>query len=337
MRRLLHYSRMQGFRPHPAHVGFAFDIDGVLLRGPTAIPSAKQALELLLELKVPHIYLTNGGGVSERSKANDLQSKLYIPIQEHQMILSHTPMRQLAQKYQSKPVLIIGQDYCKQVALEYGFQKPVLASEILSWNHKIWPFSDPTDAYKDCLVDLDHESIASIMVFHDSRDWGRDCQIICDVLRSENGKIGTENTFNQQAVPVYTSNSDFIWTNEFPLTRFAQGAFRMSLEQVYHKLTGNRLKYTKYGKPERSTYDFARKTLEQVSHELWPGEQHKRISTVYMVGDNPASDVEGARSFGWNSALVKTGVWRGQQGHGATFVADNVLEAVKEALSRHGL
>lgn len=50
-----------------------------------------------------------------------------------------------------------------------------------------------------------------------------------------------------------------------------------------------------------------------------------------MVGDNPASDIAGERNFGWESILVRTGVFRGKDNdleHPATYVAKDVLVSV---------
>jgi ribonucleotide monophosphatase NagD (HAD superfamily) len=73
------------------------------------------------------------------------------------------------------------------------------------------------------------------MMFYDSDDWGKDLQIACDLLRSKDGYLGTLCPKDQkhQTVPLYFSNADFIWSNDFPQTRFAQGAFRIALEALY--------------------------------------------------------------------------------------------------------
>ena len=58
-----------------------------------------------------------------------------------------------------------------------------------------------------------------------------------------------------------------------------------------------------------------------------------------MIGDNPASDIAGANAAGprWQSALVRTGVFRGETNdakHPADIVVDNVHDAVLAALHR---
>ncbi len=75
------------------------------------------------------------------------------------------------------------------------------------------------------------------MVFHDSRDWGCDIQMIADILRARDGVFGTidDNVgkpgFKQ--IPLYFSHNDLLWGNDFPVVRFGQGAFRAALENVW--------------------------------------------------------------------------------------------------------
>ena len=36
------------------------------------------------------------------------------------------------------------------------------------------------------------------------------------------------------------------------------------------------------------------------------------IGNIYMIGDNPKSDIRGANNAGWKSILVRTGVFKGE-------------------------
>jgi hypothetical protein len=64
--------RLLSSRRPPAPLGFALDIDGVLLRGKTPIPGAADALNLLHKHDVPYVLMTNGGGSLEREKAESV-------------------------------------------------------------------------------------------------------------------------------------------------------------------------------------------------------------------------------------------------------------------------
>lgn len=100
------------------------------------------------------------------------------------------------------------------------------------------------------------------------------------------------------------------------------------------------------GKPTRATYDYAASLLHSAifspsSISLHPtGPAPPLPGRVYMVGDNPASDIAGANAYGWESILVQTGVFRGarpdEADHVPTVVKRDVLEGVKWALEREG-
>ena len=42
-------------------------------------------------------------------------------------------------------------------------------------------------------------------------------------------------------LPVYFSNPDLLWSNDYPQTRFGQGAFQESMAAVYRRTTGYEL------------------------------------------------------------------------------------------------
>ena len=66
--------------------------------------------------------------------------------------------------------------------------------------------------------------------------------------------------------------------------------------------------------------------------------EKKLPKNIYMVGDNPASDIIGGNMYGWNTCLVRTGVFQGGENdeqNPANFgVFPHVLEAVKAALAK---
>jgi ribonucleotide monophosphatase NagD (HAD superfamily) len=63
------------------------------------------------------------------------------------------------------------------------------------------------------------------------------------------------------------------------------------------------------------------------------GVDRSALLNVYMVGDNPESDIAGANAYGWKSLLVKTGVYReGKPAHEPTRVVEDVEEALEWAV-----
>lgn len=62
---------------------------------------------------------------------------------EFQVVLSHSPFRQLAQDpVHRKPgyTLVVGPDRVKAVAQEYGFKNPILPDDVMRYRPDIWPF-----------------------------------------------------------------------------------------------------------------------------------------------------------------------------------------------------
>ncbi|CAG8664414.1 1621_t:CDS:2, partial [Cetraspora pellucida] len=202
------------------------------------------------------------------------------------------------------------------------------------WKPCIWPFTklSEDDLKLTKKLDFSNIKIEAIMMFHDSRDWGRDLQIILDVLRSKDGYLETlasPQELSTRNFPLFFSNPDIIWSNDCIVSRMAQGSFRLCLEHLYEKETGLQLKYTLFGKPETVTYKYAHKLLEDYSFEITGQKLPNR--RIYAVGDNPASDIAGANRYGWTSILVRTGVFKGDNHllNPAKYVADNILQAVE--------
>lgn len=80
----------------------------------------------------------------------------------------------------------------------------------------------------------------------DSHDWGRDSQIIIDLVRSNDGVLGTlaESSTTAAAaktkiksIPIHYSNPDLLWGNEFPVSRFGAGAFQIATAALYQKVS----------------------------------------------------------------------------------------------------
>ncbi|KAK5109046.1 hypothetical protein LTR62_007594 [Meristemomyces frigidus] len=325
-------------------MAFVFDIDGVLVHGDRLIPEGQRALEILngdneLGIKVPHIFLTNGSGKPEQARIDQLSKILHQPISMEQFIQSHTPMRALSEYY-STVLVVGGEGYrCREVAEEYGFKDIVVPNDIVAWDPTIAPYRVFTDAERSTSNprDFSQINIEAIMVFSDSRDYATDMQIIMDLLRSENGRLHTvaKDPISQR-IPIYFSQGDLLCPTEHPNPRMSQGAFRIGLEAMYKALTGVDLERVVYGKPELATYKYADSVLENWMDIIHNDERLPK--NIYMVGDNPGSDIVGGNSYGWNTCLVRTGVFQGGENDGenpANFgVFANVLEAVKTAMKK---
>ncbi|KAF1947800.1 phosphatidyl synthase-like protein [Clathrospora elynae] len=325
-------------------MAFVFDIDGVLVHGDRLIPEGQRVLEILngdneLGIKIPHIFLTNGSGKPESARIDQLSQILKNPIHIDQFIQSHTPMRALAEYY--KTVLVVGGEgyKCREVAEEYGFQDIVVPNDIIAWDPTIAPYRVFTDEERKTSRprDFNKINIDAIMVFSDSRDYATDIQIIMDLLQSENGRFHTKAKDPvSQRIPIYFSQGDMLCPTEHPFPRMSQGAFRIGLEAMYKSLTGVELERVVYGKPELATYKYADEVISSWMETIHNDE--KLPANIYMIGDNPASDIIGGNMYGWNTCLVRTGVFQGgdnDEENPASFgVFANVLDAVKTAMKK---
>lgn len=328
---------------HTPDFAFAFDIDGVLARSSDPLPRAHKALSYLQSQRIPFILLTNGGGKHESERVEELSKKLKVPLDASMFVQSHTPFTGL-DEYKDKTVLVVGGDgdKCREVAERYGYRTVITPGDILTAYPETWPFSQQfLPYYTPFSRPLPHPisagnpssslKIDAVFVYNDPRDWGLDIQILTDVLLSHRGILGTLSPMNnspdlpnrgyqQGGQPaLFFSNPDLIWAAKYHLPRLGQGGFREALEGVWAALTGGprmgvQLQKTVIGKPFRMTYEFAEKRLVAHRRDLLGGREDGGLRTVYMVGDNPESDIRGANTYGspagtdWVSVLVRTGV-----------------------------
>ncbi|KAF1344717.1 putative HAD superfamily hydrolase [Delphinella strobiligena] len=353
----------------PPDFAFAFDIDGVLVRSADPLPRASKALRLLQDSHIPFILLTNGGGQSESDRVAGLKKKLDVDLDTSMFVQSHTPFAGMKELY-DKTILVCGGDYdkCQLVAKEYGFKNAITPGDIVTAYPEIWPFTKVfADYYKAFAKPLPKPIIAgkpeeslkidAVFVYNDSRDWGLDITIITDLLLSKQGIMGTISEKNgddslpnrgyQQdgQPPLYFSNPDLWWAAKYHLSRLGQGGFRESLEGVWRAITGGHgkepaeLVKTVIGKPHQPTYEFAEKKLRAHRNDLFVGQDLKPLRKVYMVGDNPESDILGGNSYKspvgskWQSILLRTGVYQGgEPAHKPAVIVDDVYDAVQWAI-----
>ena len=326
-------------------MAFAFDIDGVLVHGDRLIPEGKRVLEILngdneLGIKIPHIFLTNGSGKPEAARCAQLSKILHSPISTEQFIQSHTPMSALAEYYET--VLVVGgENYqCREVAKQYGFKDIVVPNDIVAAQPTLSPLKEFFTAEQRATSkprDFSKVKINAILVFSDSRDYATDLQIIMDLLQSEDGVLGTRAKDPvSRRIPIYFSQGDLLCPTEHPQPRMSQGTFRIALEAIYKSITGVELERVVYGKPELATYKYADEVMTSWMDTIHNEERLPK--NIYMIGDNPQSDIIGGNMYGWNTCLVRTGVYQGEgndkQNPASFGVFKNVFEAVQTALKK---
>lgn len=307
-------------------------------------------------------------------------------ISVSQLIQSHTPLSELATThgvptYKKKTILVCGGDgdKAREAALNYGFENVILPGDIYAAYPDLMPFSSNFSDYYSSFArplpkPINPESgdqngtlkIDAVMVFNDPRDWGLDVQLLLDVVLSHNGILGTYSSKNGDRSlenhgyqsdgqpPIYFTNPDLLWASSYPLSRLGQGGFREALCGVWNAVTKSAsgtsipLKYTIMGKPHRLTYEFAEKVLIRQREQNFGKEVMKEVplEMVYMVGDNPESDIQGANDYEslvgarWVSVLTRTGVFRSREGEEPTVkpkvIVDDVREGVRWGLRESG-
>ncbi len=233
------------------------------------------------------------------------------------------------------------------------------------------PSPSPSPSFSK--ADLDpakYLRIAAAFVFNDPRDWALDIQLLADVLQAQRGFLGTfdpaslSGRAKPDATRLFFSNSDMLWATTYHLPRFGQGAFVAALAGVWAQLVGpgqpsllapENGRATRLGKPHAATYRFAERQLLRYRTALLQAhggatDTETPLRTVYMVGDNPDSDIAGANQFAsahgtdWCSVLVETGVYDaaraasspGYLRHRPRAIAGDVGAAVRWALRREG-
>ncbi|KAF4819007.1 putative CDP-alcohol phosphatidyltransferase class-I family protein [Colletotrichum tropicale] len=328
---------------------FAFDIDGVLIRGGRAIPEAVEAMKVLngdneYGIQIPYIFLTNGGGKTEEERCGDLSKQMQIDISPAQFICGHTPMREMAERFNT--VLVVGGEgeKCREVAEGYGFKDVITPGDIIKHNSATTPFRKLT---QDELTnsrerDFTDVTIEAIFVFADSRDWAGDIQIMLDLAMSKGGRLGTLSETFDEGPPIYFSHNDIVWSAAHDNVRLGMGALRRMLEVIFRDVTKKKgkLHTHAFGKPQVSTFEFATRLLQQ-----WRRQQHGLDAppdTVYFVGDTPESDIRGTNAYDehadneWHSILVKTGVYQDgtEPAYKPKATVDNVLDAVRYGIQR---
>lgn len=328
----------------------AIDLDGVVHRGKDLVPSARASIKRLQDSSTPFVFLTNGGGCLESEKAEALSRLLDLRIDETQVQLAHTPMRQLALPTSAggggladKLVVVVGKSRAPSIAHAYGFRNTMTMEELHSRHPHLFPDMVPDpwlgqneqslpDAGGDVGAGSMHEPIAAVLVFMDPHFWHRELQLLCDVLRSRGVPDAAHHDPGarfQQHVAIYLSCPDFEYVTEAKVPRFGAGAFGIVLGHLFELATGHKLETTWYGKPLSSTYHFASASLEAQAHSLG----HDGVHRVYAIGDNPKSDIAGASQFGWSSILVRTGMFRGPGDNDSEFPADVVLDDIGAAVA----
>jgi len=352
--------------------GIVCDIDGVLVRDKEALPLAANTVEFLKKpLKdidskqfpdndgqLPFICLTNGSGMLERVKAENLNYILGLKESPyrffgHEILLNFTPLRPVMKEYHDRLVIVAGVGTIDAIATDCGLKKYITIEEysalypaMVPVTHKGKDSSLVTEMRKkiaerlkitDFSVFDTPLQIHAIFLVNDPPSWYEYAQIICDLLTTTDGQVVDKlpKEVPNKHIPVYCTNNDLVYAGTFKLPRFTFGAFNEILKHLYKQFFNKELQMEHYGKPFAVTYQYAETHLKEMAKT--------DLSNIYMIGDNPKSDIRGARGAGWVSILVETGVFEKTETcendpeDPADYVVSNVQEAIKLIMQLEGI
>ena len=139
---------------------------------------------------------------------------------------------------------------------------------------------------------------------------------------------------NSQLLPLYASNADLVYTTEYPLPRYTQGAFAEAFRCLFEQYTGSQLFINYCGKPFQVQYQYAEDMLSIQAKKMGI----EKPVVFYGIGDNPKADIRGANNAGdhWQSVLVKTGVFKGDSNDNddkADIVVNDIYDAINTIIN----
>ncbi|EGT38606.1 hypothetical protein CAEBREN_28357 [Caenorhabditis brenneri] len=97
-------------------------------------------------------------------------------------------------------------------------------------------------------------------------------------------------------IPIVACNVDLVWMADIAsqLPRIGHGVFIHILDTLYEKLTGQHLQFrATLGKPTEVSYLHAAHRIQRQARAM----KLDDVKYLYVIGDNPMSDVLGARLF----------------------------------------
>ncbi len=240
--------------------GLLFDIDGVIVRGRQVLPFAPTAFQRLVgpdgRFKVPTVFVTNAGNSLRKTKAAVLSHWLGVEIGEDQVVMSHSPLR-LFSHYHGRHVLVVGQGPVRSIAENLGFRRVTTVNEL---RHS-FPSLDAVDIKRrrvaPCAFEPYFPPVEVVVLFGEPTRWETSLQLLLDVLVTDGlpAAAPPRGEAPYPHLPVLACNMDLQWMSEAVMPRFGHGAFLVSLENLYKKITGRDLIYSALiGKPSEITY-----------------------------------------------------------------------------------
>ncbi|CAL2039979.1 unnamed protein product [Caenorhabditis brenneri] len=292
---------------HAHPFGIVLDIDGVLFKGRNMLPRVKEAFSLITDKKgnfvVPTVFLTNGTNSTEKLKAAQLSEQLGFKIPADHVLMSHSPLRMFTDLH-DKQVLVVGQKNARALAKGVGFKKVTTIDHLVKW----FPHLDCTDFSRKIVDPKETEAarkrfrpIEAIVMLGEPLKWETSLQLMLDCVLTY-GKMDTmifpliAGGRRPDHIPIVACNVDLVWMADIAsqLPRIGHGVFIHILDTLYEKLTGQHLQFrATLGKPTEVSYLHAAHRIQRQARAM----KLDDVKYLYVIGDNPMSDVLGARLF----------------------------------------
>lgn len=137
--------------------------------------------------------------------------------------------------------------------------------------------------------------IEAIVMFGEPIRWETSMQLLIDVLVTDGLPAAAPLTFSYPHLPVVACNMDLLWMAEAVMPRFGHGAFLLSLENLYKKITGRDLVYSALiGKPSEITFRHGEHMLQEHARSIGI---ETPVKNMYCIGDNVCTDIFGANLY----------------------------------------
>ncbi|CAF1051022.1 unnamed protein product [Rotaria sp. Silwood1] len=285
----------------PPNFACFFDIDGVITKGPNFITVAKPAIQTLIQLNVPIVFVSNTC-MLESDKAKQLSALLEVTIHPEQIVLAQTPMRTLTD-FHNKHVLVSGQGQAEDIARMIGFKSITTIEKVCEAfpeldmvNHMNRVRLSEMIRTQGLVHDENFRPIEAIVLLGEPIQWERSLQVIIDLLLTDGNPaiVSDDSNTIHDHIPIIACNRDLVFKAAADLPRFGHGAFLTCLETLYKSLSGNDLKYTAFvGKPFEISYQYA----EIIANKIALANDQQKIDKIYFIGDNPDVDITGANMY----------------------------------------
>ncbi|CAF1028844.1 unnamed protein product, partial [Rotaria sordida] len=208
-----------------------FDIDGVITKGPNFITVAKPAIQTLIQLKIPVVFVSNTC-MLESDKAKQLSAVLGVTIHPEQVVLAQTPMRTLTDLH-NKHVLVSGQGPAEDIARIIGFKSITTIEKVC----EAFPELDMSEmiSTQGLIHDENFRPIDAIVLLGEPIQWERSLQVIIDLLLTDGNPaiVPTDSNTERDHIPIIACNRDLVFKAAADLPRFGHGAFLSCLETLY--------------------------------------------------------------------------------------------------------